>query len=292
MKKTLLVLLAFVPALAALDTVHHDALAAESFACGGGKPNAKTGKCDCPKGWHEWTMGTKSTCQPDAPPPPKCPTGMAPVAGGTYTTGDLMVSATVAALCVDITEVTQAAYETCATGGACTAAFTSCLEPSQGNKVFTENCPCNSGVADRQNHPANCMDWAQSATYCAAQGKRLPTEQEWEWVARGGAKGNTYPWGNAAPAKQLCWSGTQSRQITCPVGAFPDGNTPNGIKDLDGNVYEWTSSRPDATSSAMYVYRGGAAFTSDAKYLAVSQRSWDYATGRWSGVGFRCVKTL
>ncbi len=119
--------------------------------------------------------------------------------------------------------------------------------------------------ATRSNHPINCVDWNQANAYCTSVGKRLPTEEDWEYAARGTA-GNEYPWGNTpAPSNQLCWNGTGNdlgqgnRRSTCPVGSYPAGNTPLG---LAGNVWEWTSSGYSADYSAARdtasrVFRGG-----------------------------------
>ena len=240
-----------------------------------------------------------------------CPAGMVQIPGGTV---DLLAPnlddpdrpvthVSVSAFCIDVTEVTQAAYEACAKGGSCIPAHTSCFDVAD-DRDYTDNCPCNSGVPDRQDHPANCIDVHESEAYCQALGKRLPTEIEWQWAATSATLHNKYAWGNDEPVansdvaddKLLCWSGSYSRQTTCPVGQYPQGDTPLHLKDMAGNVYEWTASVggadfPDCNGKPdCYVYRGGAAFTQSANYLEVTTRTADPGRSRWSGVGFRCAR--
>ena len=101
-------------------------------------------------------------------------------------------------------------------------------------------------------HPALRLTWQQAADWCAAQGWRLPTEVEWEYAARGEA-GRRYPWGDefAERAMNYCDKGCSGKVFentgeddghprTGPVGSFPKGATPEGIRDLAGNAAEWT----------------------------------------------------
>lgn len=233
----------------------------------------------------------KSTCDgpcdggPEAEVPSKCPSGMAFVGGGAYTPSSGAGTVTIGDLCVDTTEVTVRAYTACVLAGTCTP------PPS---KTF-----CNYGVAGRDDDPMNCVDVAQAKAFCARLGRRLPTEDEWEWVARGDRAGFDYPWGNTLPSasdapERLCWQAKTrhddetvwpSRPAgTCVVGSFPAGGH-DSIVDLAGNVWEWTSTAVGAS----FVFRGGSAFdTADAATMKVTARRVAASATGYSGVGFRC----
>lgn len=136
--------------------------------------------------------------------------------------------------CMDRTEVTTSAYAACVASGKCT--------PVAGS--------CNAGVAGRERHPINCVNWPQANAYCKAQGQRLPTKNEWEHAATGGDD-RTYPWGNEPPKDQLCWNGEgndlgkNNRKDTCVVGSYPKGDSPFGLSDMSGNVSEWLEDKYD-----------------------------------------------
>ena len=101
----------------------------------------------------------------------------------------------------------------------------------------------------RLNHPSQPVVgvcWYEARAYCAwlsAQTGlevRLPTEVEWEAAARG-AEARAYPYGDPFDRLRANTVETHVKRTT-PVGAFPGGRTPEGVDDLSGNVYEWTSS--------------------------------------------------
>jgi formylglycine-generating enzyme required for sulfatase activity len=135
----------------------------------------------------------------------------------------------VEAFCIDRTEVTAAAYNACVDHDGC--ARTS-------NDATTMECTASK--ADRQNHPINCIMWTQANDYCTRHGFVLPTEQQWEYAARGKDK-RWYPWGGSRLLgdrdQDWCHAGT-----TCPVGSYPKARSPLGLDDMAGNVAEWTSS--------------------------------------------------
>lgn len=127
---------------------------------------------------------------------------------------------------MDRTEVTVTAYARCVAAGRCSSA---------GNGF---RCSAGDRLSSRSHLPITCVDYEQAARFCAWAGKRLPTEVEWEYAARGPGS-RRYPWGDApVDVTRLC-----SKQAEpCAVGSRPAGATPEGILDLAGNVWEWTSS--------------------------------------------------
>ena len=152
--------------------------------------------------------------------------------------------------------------------------------------------------------PAVQVTWFGARYYCAVQGKRLPTENEWEAAARG-KDNRLYPWGNAPPRchEVLLPNDGYLRIDGCPetvdisdVMTSPQDVTPRGIRDLGGSVAEWVDSvysqsgrdhEGTATGDSPRVIRGGSFYFS---YMArTSVRNKRPGNTAHFNVGFRCA---
>jgi iron(II)-dependent oxidoreductase len=197
------------------------------------------------------------------------------------------------------TEVTVAAYQACVRAGAC-----------ERIDDDTPMMTCN-GQNNRGEHPMNCVDWNAATAFCRWAGGRLPTAAEWEYAAKSGSS-RVYPWGDEAPTGRranFCdancptaldeaskktwvdngwvsfgeddgWAGT------APVGSFARGDTPWGLKDMAGNVNEWTASSYDSSNKEM---RGGS-WRNSPPILRASCRYRDEPASRNVVLGFRCAQ--
>ncbi|MBX7097913.1 MAG: formylglycine-generating enzyme family protein, partial [Myxococcaceae bacterium] len=219
--------------------------------------------------------------------------GMSVVPAGPFlmgsTTGDAdekpVHEVTLSRFEIDRTEVTQAAYGACVTAGSCTA-------PS-----------ANFDPVGRAAFPVVNVSWAQAQAFCAFLGKRLPTEAEWEKAARG-PDGGTYPWGEAAPTCALATTSGCGDGGAQPVGQLPAGQSPYGVLDLAGNVWEFTADwyadtyysvsplvdpqGPDA--GTIKAYRGGSAGNGSSLARSANRASTYSPAVGGSGLGFRCAR--
>jgi eukaryotic-like serine/threonine-protein kinase len=219
---------------------------------------------------------------------------------------------------MDRTEVTVLQYRECVLSGVCQigdGVNDEWYETNGGLDKWTE-LGCNYGRTDRNLHPMNCVDWNNARAYCQWVNKRLPTEEEWEYAARD-TEGRQYAWGdevpdnhrvNACGAECASWykkefhidsqklhDGDDGWPATAPVGSFPLGNTPLGLADMTGNVWEWLESgyseNYDAVrDEARRVNRGGAWDDTSVHGLRATIRSWGVPTDREPDLGFRCAR--
>ena len=124
--------------------------------------------------------------------------------------------------------------------------------------------------------PVAFVTWDAAAAYAAWAGKRLPTEAEWEFAARGGVATATYPWGNEEPAPDLANFRGSELHHPVPVGSYR--SNPYGLYDMAGNVWEFCQDiwapyggQSGATQQDRRVIRGGS-FDGNAFNLRVTAR--------------------
>lgn len=223
---------------------------------------------------------------------PACPLDALRVDGGAYDESKRGRRVAIGALCVGAHEVTVAEYARCVKDGRCAPAFETAVWPlADEGSIESASEACNVRHEERGDHPVNCVDWSQAVAYCAYRGMRLPSDEEWEWLARGGARQAKYPWGDEPPsAERVC----AARGSTCAVeasGATIAGaqasSTSGAITGLLGNVWEWTSSFADARQQQRS-FRGGG-FSTPLDGLASWPRSAFPETARTEVIGVRCV---
>ncbi len=155
--------------------------------------------------------------------------------------------------------------------------------------------------AEADGNPKGHISWDEAKALCERQGKRLPTEAEWEFAARG-PSGRKYPWGNGEPTcdrANYAECGNRAKR----VGSLPAGATPEGLQDMAGNVWEWVAdcyegyvlspqnNRSKEQCSRARVYRGGGWDGNDL-WLRASNRSGDDAGSRSGSLGFRCARGM
>ncbi len=282
--------------------------------------------------------GSNAIAVGDATERGRCPQGMQRIPGGQFFLGNddgepkekPAHAVVLTPYCIDKFEVSVDKYQACSNDGKCKRASTTNEWDGITAKEREAYDPlCNiRQPATHAMHPINCVSWEMAAIYCQANGKRLPTEAEWEFAARG-PDGRKYPWGDEAPTgghlnacgtECVAWGKEHGITFTpmyplndhfpntSPVGTFPAGASRFGVEDVVGNVWEWVSDwygpykpgkigEPEKdpagpADGTQKVIRGGAWNSENPNWLRPSFRYSDTPTKESFGIGFRCAKPL
>ena len=201
------------------------------------------------------------------------------------------------------TETTVEQFKACVEAGVC----------SSGNyDTNTGERRCNYDRGEEWlSHPMNCVDWYGAKAYCAWIGGRLPTEDEWQYAAThdgNSATETTYPWGNDEPTH--CVHATYNDSVsdlvcdgantiswaecggTAAAGSYSVGDSPLGLQDMAGNVYEWTNSLSVTDEGVdVRVVKGGA-WNYSTTELSVSDRYLAVPNASIPPYGFRCIASI
>ena len=193
----------------------------------------------------------------------------------------------VAAFWLDRTEVTVGAYRACVDAGACP-------RPAHASAACTFD-------AGNPELPVSCVHWSDADAYCRSTGRRLPSEREWEYAARGGFPAS-FPWGGGASCANAVTlvndqSGRSCAARPARVGTHPSGASVFGVQDMSGNVEEWTGDwyvealgpGPAPRAGAAHVLRGGGWLSAPSQSRTTS-RDWGSALEAGPNAGFRCAK--
>jgi formylglycine-generating enzyme required for sulfatase activity len=196
-------------------------------------------------------------------------------------------AANVAPFWIDRTEVTVAAYRACVDAGVCS-------RPARASAT----CTFDAGDPEL---PVSCVHWRDADAYCRFAAKRLPSEREWEYAARG-AFPASFPWGGGASCANAVTlvndqSGKSCAARPARVGIHPSGASVFGVQDMSGNVEEWTGDwyveslgpGPAPRAGAARVLRGGGWLSAPSQSRTTS-RDWGSALEAGPNVGFRCAK--
>jgi formylglycine-generating enzyme len=239
---------------------------------------------------------------------PPCGSAMVAIPAGCFLMGDELGQSMlqhddpahnvcITAFEMDTYEATNSQYENCYDAGACSAlAF---------DESFTRYQYF--GATSYNDYPVIGVSWQDAADFCTWAGKRLPTEAEWEYAARGGLAGSKYPWGDTISCADANYKYSNDsvgcNGDTAPTGSYAANGY--GLYDMAGNVEEWTAdyyggdyylTLPDPVTDPggpdqgdTHVVRGGNWYGTELALYNFNRGGYESGTTTY-GRGFRCAR--
>lgn len=175
---------------------------------------------------------------------------------------------------------------------------------SEWNEIMHKNLSVFSG----KNHPVECVSWDDAILFIEKLNRktgrhyRLPTEEEWEYAAKGGKYGSESRYSGGNNLEEVGWMRNNSRQSTHKVGLLK----PNalGLYDMTGNVHEWCDGRYDSIFYAqdtilnnqydlkdIRIFKGGS-WGNDPKHCRISNTNYNTRETRSFSIGFRLAEDV
>jgi formylglycine-generating enzyme required for sulfatase activity len=306
-----------------------------------------SGQPDAPqRGAHEsskvasWSGAARTPCMGSPRSDSGVDDGEVCVRGGAYVMGNRKIVGTgigsdadrlrivsVAPFFLDSHEYTVRRYRAALAKGFASSASPVAQDPNPNAKQYYCTYTVKPVSDERERHPLTCVSWRLAADLCAVEGRRLPSEAEWEFEAAGRGEGRDYPWGDSLPqcnqaifarAGAGAFDKNSSKCVQqgqpgghAAVGSAPGDRSSSGALDLAGGVGEWVRDMwnrqtepcwaanklylnpvceaPSPADGAMRVIRGGAwTFAEDG--LRVARRFYGGEQSLDVSIGFRCAR--
>lgn len=174
--------------------------------------------------------------------------------------------------------------------------FRRCVDAGACREPGIEREGCHWGQEGKERFPINCVSFVDAEQFCSWLDMRVPSEWEWQWAAQGREQERAYPWGST-PEPDCSRAVKSGEDRDCApdgmpiaVGSRKRGASRDGIQDMAGNVWEWTSSSFTQGSSHKSLRGGSAQHASIGMFGTKKRAPLILTSNTYVDGGFRCAK--